>query len=94
MKSDPDIAVLETARTPLAAELIVAVLRAEGIPAYVEGALLQDEFAVSQRILGLGGVRIQVPRERLEDARKALAAAREAGTRLGAEAEGADEKEP
>ena len=83
MKVDPDIGVLETARTPLAAELIVAILRAEGIPAYVDGSLLQDEFAVSQRVMGLGGVKIQVPRERLEEARKALEAAREAGTKLG-----------
>jgi len=82
VSKDPEIAVLERAPTPAAASVIVAVLQAEGIPAYVNGTLLQDEFALSQRLMGLNAVEIQVPRSRLEEARQVLQAAREAAKEL------------
>ena len=80
MPEDSEIAILEKAHTPMEATVITAVLRAAGIPAYVNGTLLQDEFAVIQRLLNLGAVEVQVPRDRLEEARAILEAAREAGT--------------
>jgi hypothetical protein len=78
----PEIVVLETAPSPSVATIVVALLQAEGIPAYVNGSLLQDEFALSQRLLGLSAVEIQVPADRLAEAREVLAAAREAGGEL------------
>lgn len=72
----PDIVELQRARSPLEAELIVSVLREAGVPAFVAGGMLADEFAVSQRLMNIHAVAIQVPRDRLDDARAALAQAR------------------
>jgi hypothetical protein len=76
---EPDRVVVETAKTPLQAQLIVSILHAAGIPAYVGGTLLQDEFAISQAAMGLQATRIEVPRECLEAAREILDEARRAG---------------
>lgn len=43
------------------ARILVAVLQGEGIPAYVQGDTLMDEFAVSRRATNLLGVRVLVP---------------------------------
>jgi hypothetical protein len=72
----PQIVVFKTARSPLEAELIVGVLRDAGVPAFVEGGLLTDEFAISQRLMNMNAVKIQVPHDRLADAEAALRAAR------------------
>ncbi len=72
-----NLVTFHTARSPLDAELIASVLREAGIPTYVEGSQLSDEFAISQRLMGLNSVRIQVPRERLRDAEAAVAEAHE-----------------
>ncbi len=79
MPPDPDIVVVATARTPLEAQLIAGILESEGIPVYVAGSLLQDEFAMSQAVLGLSATRIEVPRERLDDARRVLEEAHHLG---------------
>lgn len=82
MCKETDIVVLETARSSAIASVIVQALKFEGIPAYVGGCLLQDEFAVSQRLLGLNCVDIQVPRSCLEEAQKILKAMRDAGRHM------------
>jgi len=74
-----EIVVLERAPSTVIAEMIVSALQSAGIPAYVKGKFLQDEWAVSQRVLGLSGVEIQVSRSRLEEAKELLAEMREAG---------------
>jgi putative signal transducing protein len=79
----PDIVVIARAKTPMQAQLIVSILRAEGIPAYVGGALLQDEFAMSQALLGMSGTTIEVPRDCADEARRVLAEARASGGSLG-----------
>ena len=76
---DKDAAVLVRARTGQEAQVILGVLQANGIPARVSGSELQDEFAMSQKAMNLGGVDILVPRASLDDAQRILAAARTAG---------------
>lgn len=70
------------ARSPWDARIIAAIMADAGIPAFVAGGLLTDEFAMSQQLMNLQGVQVRVPRDRLEEAQAALAAAREAGKQL------------
>jgi hypothetical protein len=91
MDEELDIVVVETARSPAVASVIVQALRFEGIPAYVDGCLLQDEFALSQRALGLNCVDIQVPRTCLQEAKEILKRMKEAGKLLDQEGERADD---
>ena len=58
MNDDSDIVVLERAPSPIIAGMIVQALRSAGIHAYVEGSLLLDEFAITQKVLGLNAVTI------------------------------------
>jgi hypothetical protein len=82
----PEPVLFTTARNPFEARLIAAILRDADIPVFIEGELLTDEFAMSQRLLNLQGVGLMVPENRVEEATQALAAAREAGKLLEAEA--------
>ena len=82
MTDDIEIVELETAPSPIIAGMIVQALRSAGIPAFVKGSLLQDEFAITQKVLGLNEVTIQVQKHRLEDARKIREMMREAGKNL------------
>lgn len=82
MDKDPEIVVVHRAKTPAIAAMIAEALKGAGVPAYVEGAALNDEFAVSQRAMGLTGVEVLVHRDRLEEARKILAAMRASGDHL------------
>ena len=77
MAEHPNIATLITAKSPFEAEVIAGVLHEAGIPAYVAGKSLQDEFALSQVLANLQSVAIQVPADRIEEARKVLAEADE-----------------
>ncbi len=62
---------------------MTAVLKSAGIPCYIGGQNLTDEFALSQLIIGTGpSVKIEIPANRREDAEKAVAEAREAGETL------------
>ena len=56
----------------------------------MEGISLIDEFAMSQKAMGLTSVDIQVHRDRLDEAREILAALREAGKLMADEAEKED----
>lgn len=70
---EPIAAVAAEAATPAQADLMVALLRAEGIPATVEGAALADEVAISRRAMHLTGLKVFVPSDLLEHARAVLA---------------------
>ncbi len=70
------------ARTRAEAQVVLALLRAEGIEAYVGGEALTDEFAASQRMMGLQGTEIEVHEVDLARAREALAAAKREGRRM------------
>ena len=61
------------------ARVIVAVLSAAGISAIVEGSFLMDDWAMSQRQLG---VKVMVPDNHADAARAAIAAARAVGQLL------------
>jgi hypothetical protein len=74
---DHDLVLLEKARTPDEAQVIAGVLKGEGIPVFVGGTSLTDEFAVSRRMLNLLSVEVMVRRHELEAARTALAEARQ-----------------
>jgi hypothetical protein len=76
--SPPEL--LLRARSPAEAQVVAALLRAAGIPFYIEGRLLQDEFALSQALMGLTRARVEVPADRLQEARALLEQARRDGT--------------
>lgn len=74
MNSDEDLVALASASTAFEAEWLVGALKGFDIPAVTWGDMLQDEFAMSQKVMGLaGGVNVMVPRGLLERARQALA---------------------
>lgn len=79
--SDPISAVVKTAKTPEQAKLFVATLKAAGIPAFSDTAL-QDEFAMSQRMMNLISVKVMVPSEALEQAKEVLARFDEEGANV------------
>ena len=56
------------AKTPAEAQVVTALLRAAGIPVYVAGRRLADEFGVTQAAMGLAQVDVQVPADRLAEA--------------------------
>jgi hypothetical protein len=68
---------IDIADSPFAAELVVTLLRGAGIPAYVDGELLQDGFALSQALLN--NARVSVPASHFERAQEVLAEARRQG---------------
>jgi hypothetical protein len=83
----PTLVVFHTARTPFEASVIAGVLQDAGIPCFVAGTALNDEWAASQRLMNTLGVDIQVRESDREAALRALAAAKESGKLLEGEAE-------
>jgi hypothetical protein len=80
--SDKDPEALDevmTADSAGEAQVVAALLRAAGVPLYMDGRLLQDEFAISQAVTGGVGRQIMVPASRLEEARAVIAQARKDG---------------
>ncbi len=69
---DFDLVELLVAPNPVIAEMILSMLRAEDIPAHVNGRYLQDEWAIAQMVLGRTGVTVQVAAKDLERARDVL----------------------
>lgn len=80
----PEPVSLIHAKTPAEAQVVAALLRAAGIPVYVGGRLLADEFAVTQAAMGLAQVAVQVPADRLAEAKALLEQARRDGRAGGA----------
>jgi hypothetical protein len=77
--SDPkahDFVHIDVAKTPFEARVVAVILRDAGIPTMVDETLLQDEFAVSQQLMNTAGSSVSVPRAMVEDAHRALAAAK------------------
>ncbi len=70
--SKPIETVVRVASTPSQAQIFVAMLQAEGIPARIEGDSLTDEFAASRRLMNLIGTKVMVPTSSLERAREIL----------------------
>ena len=70
--TDPISVVVKVASTPDQAKIYVAMLRAEGIPAAVDGGSLTDEFAMSQRLMNVSSVKVMVPASSLERAKEIL----------------------
>ena len=62
--------ILEVLGTEEDAELVCGYLQSQGVPCQVESAL-SHEFPVN--VSGLSSVRVEVPVDRLEDARRLLA---------------------
>lgn len=77
-----ELVVLQRAKTTFGAENIAGILEAEGIPTMIEGRNLQDEFAMTQRALGLTGCTVKVRASDLEAAKRILEDARAEGARL------------
>ena len=72
MEQHPEPALLTQARSVFEADVLIGILQEAGIPAYRPGGQLTDEFAISQQMMGLQGVRVYVPETRLEDAQRVL----------------------
>src|SRR5688572_14582484 len=89
MASDSDLVALDSFSNPAIAQLVADLLREAGIPVYIGGSLLQDEWAMSQKLMGLLSTEVQVPRDRVEEAREILASVRNSAE----SAEGEDEDE-
>lgn len=66
------------AGNPYEARIVAGVLADAGITSWIQGALLADEFAMSQALMNLQQVTIQVHEADLEPARAAIARARRA----------------
>ena len=78
----PRLVVFHTARTAFEASVIAGVLEDAGIPSYVAGNALTDEWAASQRLMGAQGVEIQVRESDRDAALRALATAKASGEML------------
>ena len=65
--------IVRVANTAAEAKVLVAILQAEGIPAYVDSASLADEFAMARQMMNLQGVQVRVPEGAVERAREVLA---------------------
>ena len=71
--SGPISSVVKIATSVDQAKVFVAMLKAEGIPAFVDGDNAADEFAMSQRLMNMTNVKVMVPTSALEQAREILA---------------------
>lgn len=79
MLDKPGFVVLTQAENAFRAQFLAGALEAEGIPTHVDGDHLADEFAMSQKMMGLIQVRVLVPAERVNEAREILETLHEAG---------------
>lgn len=91
MAGPESFVVVMTTPSPPIAHLVAERLIEEGIPAHVPGTALQDEWAISQKIMGLMNAEVRVPADRVADAQAVLEKLKAAGS-LG-EDESADEVE-
>ena len=64
--------VIETPEHPVIAEMLANTLMECGIPAFVEGSVLQDPYAVTQRALGNLAIQVIVPEKYAAEARGIL----------------------
>ena len=71
--TDSSHAVVKIATSREQAKVFVALLKADGIPAFCDPDNASDEFAVAQRMMNLTNVKVYVPASELERARQVLA---------------------
>ena len=64
-----DYVVLTEEPNLMRAHLVAGALDEAGIPTFTDQDNLADEFALSQKLMGLLRVRVLVPRERIDEAR-------------------------
>ncbi len=74
MLEKPGYEVVAAAANTFEAQFLAGALQDEGIPTHVDEDHLADEFAMSQKMMGLQKVRVMVPKDRLDDARAIIAA--------------------
>ncbi len=84
-QSDPDAFVeLLQVPSPALAQMLASYLEAAGIPTTTPGSQLKDEFAAFGQLTGLVGCTVCVPAGKVEEARRVLQEAKEAGEDLDA----------
>lgn len=88
-----DLVTLESFSNAAIAQLVAGLLRDAGIPVYISGSQLQDEWAISQKLMGFLSSELQVPRDRLPEAREILASVRASAAETPADEEGGEEDE-
>jgi hypothetical protein len=64
-----DYVLLTQETTTFRAHWVAGALEHAGIPTFVDEDNLADEFAITQKVMGVMGARVLVPRDRLEEAR-------------------------
>jgi len=77
MPDDVELVTVESTSDRAIAQFVLSILRDAGIPAFVDGALLQDDWAMARKLPGRLSTGVQVPKDRLDEARSALGKARE-----------------
>jgi hypothetical protein len=82
MTNDPKLVDLETVASPIIAGMIVQALESAGIPAFAKGCPLSNEYALAHKFLGVRDMTIQVPEERLDEAKAIRAMMHESGKTL------------
>ncbi|MFK7739507.1 MAG: hypothetical protein AB8H80_04220 [Planctomycetota bacterium] len=70
--SESSHTVVKVSGTPEQAKICVAMLQAEGIPAFTDAQSAPDEFAMSQRLMNLSGSKVMVPNSAVDRAREIL----------------------
>ncbi len=76
-ESSVELVTVANAKNVAQAELICGLLHGAEIPVYLAGALLQDHWAMFQKLAGLLSVEVQVPKVRAIEAMEILREARE-----------------
>ena len=87
MTKDVQLVTLLTAKSPAEAEVVKGILEAAGIPAQLSGEFTTDDLAMSLQASGFVAVDVQVPSDRLEEARGLVEEAQSAGKEMEAQAE-------
>lgn len=84
MNAEPehDMVDLASFPNPTTAQIVKSILEDAGIPVYVQGENLTDEWAASRQVMNIMSVTVQVPSDRLEEARRVVEEARAAGEDL------------
>ncbi|MCA8951045.1 MAG: DUF2007 domain-containing protein [Planctomycetes bacterium] len=72
MKDPAGMVTARIATSPVQARFYAALLEGEGIRAYVDGATLVDEVAMSRALMNVNGTHVKVRRDQLERARDVL----------------------
>ncbi len=82
MPDDCSMVLLLDGRSTFEAQTVAGLLEAAGIPFYIEGASLKDEFGATQALMGLSATKVMVALHDFRRAHKLIEEAKESGRAL------------